>query len=74
MRHEKKVQDILVDNHIARTERDAIPLFFSASHCVWLAGVALDERVRLSRGTEYIMRLSIVQAGMGPGRDLPPPW
>jgi tRNA(Ile)-lysidine synthase len=61
MLHEKKVQDILVDKHIARTERDAIPLFFSASHCIWLAGVALDERVRLTSKTEHILRLSIVQ-------------
>ena len=61
MHHEKKVQDILVDKHIARTERDAIPLFFSASHCIWLAGIALDERVRLTSKTENIMRLSIVQ-------------
>lgn len=60
MQHEKKVQDILVDKHIARTERDAIPLFFSASHCIWLAGVALDERVRLTSNTEYIVCLSII--------------
>ena len=60
MHHAKKVQDILVDKHIARTERDAIPLFFSASHCIWLAGVALDERVRLTSKTEYIVCLSIV--------------
>ena len=60
MRNEKKVQDILVDEHIARAERDGIPLFFSASHCVWLAGIALDERVRLTSKTEHIVRLSIV--------------
>ncbi len=60
MRHAKKVQDILVDKHIARTERDTIPLFFSASHCIWLAGIALDERVRLTNKTEYIACLSIV--------------
>ena len=73
MRHEKKVQDILVDKHIARTERDAIPLFFSASHCIWLAGVALDERVRLTSRTEHIIRLSIVRKDMGPGRGQAPP-
>src|SRR5579859_6281900 len=73
MHHEKKVQDILVDKHIARTERDAIPLFFSASHCIWLAGVTLDERVRLTSKTEYIVRLSAIQEGMGPGRGQAPP-
>ncbi len=48
MAQEKKVQDILVDKHIPRAARSHIPLFFSASHCVWLAGVCLDDRVRLS--------------------------
>jgi tRNA(Ile)-lysidine synthase len=60
MAKEKKVQDILVDKHIARSERMLIPLFFSQSHCVWLAGVCLDDRVRLTEATERIVRLSIL--------------
>jgi tRNA(Ile)-lysidine synthase len=59
MAQEKKVQDILVDKHIARAERMHIPLFFSASHCVWLASVCLDDRVRLTEATQRIVRLSI---------------
>lgn len=62
MLHEKKVQDILVDKRIARPARDSIPLFFSATHCIWLAGFSLDERVRLTSKTEYIVRLCIVPA------------
>ena len=60
MVHEKKIQDILVDRHIARAERERIPLFFSAAHCVWLAGIAIDDRVRLSSATREIVRLSII--------------
>jgi tRNA(Ile)-lysidine synthase len=60
MAHEKKVQDVLVDKHIARSERMHIPLFFSESHCVWLSGVCLDERVRLTDATQRIVRLSIL--------------
>jgi tRNA(Ile)-lysidine synthase len=60
MVHEKKIQDILVDRHIARAEREQIPLFFSAAHCVWLAGIAIDDRVRLSSTTREIVRLSII--------------
>ena len=59
MAHEKKVQDVLVDKHIARADRSRIPLFLSASHSVWLAGVCLDDRVRLASGTRRILRLSI---------------
>jgi len=62
MLHEKKVQDILVDKRIARPARDSIPLFFSASHCIWLAGIALDERVRLTSKTERIVHVCIVPA------------
>lgn len=59
MTHEKKVQDILVDRHIPRSEREQIPLFFSAEHCIWLAGISIDERVRLNRKTRQILRLSL---------------
>ncbi len=59
MAHEKKVQDVLVDKHIPRADRAHIPLFFSVSHCIWLAGVCLDERARLTNKTERIVRLSM---------------
>jgi tRNA(Ile)-lysidine synthase len=56
---EKKVQDIFVDKHIARAERDTIPLFFSHTHCLWIAGISLDHRVRLTSRTRRIVRLSL---------------
>lgn len=59
MTQEKKVQDILVDRHIARAEREQIPLFFSDMHCVWLAGVSLDDRARLTCTTQMIVHLTI---------------
>jgi tRNA(Ile)-lysidine synthase len=61
MPYEKKIQDILVDKHIPRAERDQIPLFFAKTHCVWLAGVHLADRVRLSKETRKIVCLSILQ-------------
>jgi tRNA(Ile)-lysidine synthase len=60
MAYEKKVQDMLVDRHIPRAERDQIPLFFNSEHCVWLAGVQLDDRVRLTPETRKIVRLSLI--------------
>jgi len=59
MTREKKVQDMLVNEHIPGADRPYIPLFFSASHCVWLAGVQIDDRVRLTATTQRILRLSI---------------
>jgi tRNA(Ile)-lysidine synthase len=60
MSHEKKIQDILVDNRIPRAQRSHIPLFFSATHCIWLAGIQVDHRVRLTPDTKRIVRLSII--------------
>jgi tRNA(Ile)-lysidine synthase len=60
MAHEKKVQDILIDRHITRSEREQIPLFFSAAHCIWLAGICIDDRVRLTSDTRGIVRLSLM--------------
>ena len=59
MAYEKKVQDILVNEGIPRADRPSMPLFFSAAHCVWLAGVQIDDRVRLTGQTQRILRLSI---------------
>jgi tRNA(Ile)-lysidine synthase len=59
MQHEKKMQDIFVDKHVARTDRGSIPIFFTASHCIWLAGVCLDERARLTSKTQRVVRLAI---------------
>ena len=60
MAHEKKIQDIMVDAHIPRAERGRIPLFFSVSRCLWLAGICIDERARLKSATGQIVRLSLV--------------
>jgi tRNA(Ile)-lysidine synthase len=59
MTHAKKVQDILVDKHVPRVQRTQIPLFFSALHCIWLAGIQVDNRVRLTPDTRRIVRLAI---------------
>jgi tRNA(Ile)-lysidine synthase len=61
MSKEKKVKDILIDRHIPREIRTQLPLFFSEAHCIWLGGVQLDHRVRLTSQTSSILRLSIEQ-------------
>ncbi len=65
LQYEKKVQDIFVDKHVARRERESVPLFFTASHCIWLAGVCLDERARLTSKTQQVVRLSIINKANG---------
>ncbi len=64
MQHAKKMQDIFVDQHVARSDRGSIPIFFSAAHCIWLAGVCLDDRARLTYKTQQIKRLTIIKEKM----------
>ena len=59
MSQEKRVQDIFVDNHVPRPQRATLPLFFSDAHCIWVTGSCLDQRVRLTRHTRRIVRLSV---------------
>ena len=64
MQHEKKIQDIFVDEHVTRTDRGTTPIFFTASHCIWLAGVCLDDRARLTSKTQQVVRLAIIKETM----------
>lgn len=59
MTAEKKVKDIFIDNHLSRSVRATTPLIFSDTHCLWVAGVCLDHRVRLTSKTRRVLRLSI---------------
>jgi tRNA(Ile)-lysidine synthase len=61
MQQEKKIQDIFVDKHVVRSDRGSIPLFFTTSHCIWLAGVCLDDRARLTCKTQQVVRLAIIK-------------
>ena len=61
MKHEKKVQDILIDKHIPRDQRDTLPLFFNADGFpVWLGGVCVDDRARLAEHTQRIVCLKLL--------------
>jgi tRNA(Ile)-lysidine synthase len=64
MQHEKKIQDVFVDQHVTRSERGSTPIFFSAAHCIWLAGVCLDDRARLTGKTQQVVRLAILKEKM----------
>ncbi len=60
MQHEKKVQDILIDKHIPRAERDTLPLFFNEERRpLWLSGVCVDDRARITEQTQQILCLKL---------------
>ncbi len=62
MTHEKKVQDILIDKHILRDQRDTIPLFFNKEgSLIWLGGICVDDRARLTAHTRRIVCLKLLK-------------
>ena len=63
--HAKKMQDIFVDKHVARIDRGSTPIFYTAFHCIWLAGVCLDERARITNKTQQIVRLAVIKEEHG---------
>jgi tRNA(Ile)-lysidine synthase len=53
----KKLQDFLVDAHVPRSERDALPLVLAARGIVWVVGQRPAEWARVSRSTRRFVRL-----------------
>lgn len=52
----KKIKDVLIDAGIPREERAAVPLVLDAAgRIVWVAGIRLDERFRLTDGTRRVL-------------------
>ena len=59
----KKLQDVFVDRKIPRHERARLPLVANAAdHVVWVPGLALDERVRVTERTKAVVVLKLSQA------------
>jgi tRNA(Ile)-lysidine synthetase-like protein len=48
--HEKKLKDVLIDRKIARRVRDRIPLLVWNGAIVWVAGVEISEKFKVTEG------------------------
>ncbi|MGZ3673433.1 MAG: tRNA lysidine(34) synthetase TilS [Ktedonobacterales bacterium] len=59
MRHEKKVQDYFTDAKVPRELRGQLPLVFNKDHLLWIAGLRIDDRVRLTERTRRILVLQL---------------
>ena len=56
---EKKLQDYFTDVKAPRALRERIPLVFNADHLVWVAGLRIDDRVRVTPTTEAVIALQL---------------
>ncbi|MBW3672384.1 MAG: tRNA lysidine(34) synthetase TilS [Acidobacteria bacterium] len=58
MEHAKKLKDFLIDRKIPRGDRDALPLLVFGNEIIWIAGVEVSDRFRVSPGRDlYEVRI-----------------
>lgn len=58
----KKLQDYLVDAHVPRAERDALPIVCGDRGIVWIAGQRPAEWAKITPGTKRLLRLRATRA------------
>jgi tRNA(Ile)-lysidine synthase len=59
MQGEKKLQDYFSDAKVPRELRGRLPLVFNADHLIWVAGLRIDDRVRLTPTTQAVVALQL---------------
>lgn len=58
---EKKLKDFFIDEKIPRPRRDDWPLVCDSKHPVWVVGLRMDERSKITPNTRKAVRLSILR-------------
>lgn len=53
----KKVGEFMIDNKVPRAERPCIPVVASNRQLVWLVGVRIDDRVKVTDSTKRVLQL-----------------
>jgi tRNA(Ile)-lysidine synthase len=61
MKHRKKVSDLFVDLKISRSEKNRIPILESDGKLMWVAGIRLDDRCKITPTTTEAYKLSITR-------------
>ncbi len=59
MNEEKRLQDFMVDAHIPREMRSALPLVCSPRHILWVVGHRIDHRVRVTEATPEVLTIEV---------------
>lgn len=60
MRGTKKLQDLFVDEKIPAEHRDSIPIVESGGKIIWVGGMRIDERAKVTGQTEKVVKLELV--------------
>jgi len=57
----KKLQDFLVDAKVPRDLRDTIPVVVASGQIIWLGGLRIDERAKVTPQTRRILKLELIK-------------
>jgi len=60
---EKKLQDLLVDRKVPRSLRDRIPILADGEGIVWVCGLVIADRAKITARTTRVLEVAISSAG-----------
>jgi tRNA(Ile)-lysidine synthase len=55
----KKLKDFFMDCKITRARRKSIPILVAGHEIAWIAGLRIDDRVKLTNATKRVLRVEI---------------
>jgi len=60
MKVEKKVSDFLIDQKIPLFKKNSIPILLSDDKIVWICGMRLDDRFKITEQTKKYIKLEYI--------------
>jgi len=65
LKRKKKVHDFFIDEHVPVHRRKRIPLLVSGKDIVWIIGMRLDERFKITERTKHVLKVGWSPAKKG---------
>jgi tRNA(Ile)-lysidine synthase len=66
MQHNKKLQDLFIDLKVPAAQRDNIPLLTAGEEILWVAGIRISERYKITPHTKQVLWLRLIKAASRP--------
>lgn len=60
MRGRKKVKDFFIDRKVPNSVRSRLPILLSGGEILWICGMMIDERVKVSTATEKVLKITFL--------------